>query len=35
VRWNDPAFAIDWPIRPPILSQRDAGYGDFCEAPHT
>ena len=29
VRWNDPAFAIDWPIIPPILSERDAGYADF------
>jgi dTDP-4-dehydrorhamnose 3,5-epimerase len=32
VRWDDPAFAIDWPIRPPILSERDAGYGDFRKA---
>lgn len=29
VRWDDPAFAIDWPIRPPILSDRDAAYRDF------
>jgi dTDP-4-dehydrorhamnose 3,5-epimerase len=29
VRWDDPAFGIDWPIRPPILSARDASYGDF------
>jgi dTDP-4-dehydrorhamnose 3,5-epimerase len=29
VRWDDPAFGIDWPIRPPILSPRDATYGDF------
>jgi dTDP-4-dehydrorhamnose 3,5-epimerase len=29
VRWDDPAFGIDWPIRPPILSERDAGFGDF------
>ena len=29
VRWNDPAFGIDWPIQPPILSDRDAAYPDF------
>ena len=29
VRWNDPAFGITWPIFPPIVSDRDAGYTDF------
>lgn len=29
VRWNDAAFGIDWPIPDPILSRRDAEYGDF------
>ena len=30
VRWNDPAFAIDWPILPPVqISARDANYPDF------
>lgn len=29
VRWNDPAFAIDWPAHPRIISERDAGYPDF------
>lgn len=29
VRWNDPAFGIDWPIVQPILSPRDAAYPDF------
>lgn len=24
VRWNDPAFSIDWPLADPILSERDA-----------
>lgn len=28
-RWNDPAFAIDWPIVPPTISERDAAYADF------
>ena len=29
VRWNDPAFRIEWPVAPPIVSARDAGYPDF------
>jgi len=29
VRWNDPAFAIDWPLAPAVVSERDAGYPDF------
>ena len=29
VRWNDPAFAIDWPLGPEIISERDAAYPDF------
>jgi dTDP-4-dehydrorhamnose 3,5-epimerase len=28
VRWNDPAFSIDWPIANPILSARDATFPD-------
>jgi dTDP-4-dehydrorhamnose 3,5-epimerase len=31
VRWNDPAFAIAWPLPDPILSSKDAGYPDFVE----
>lgn len=30
-RWNDPAFAIAWPARPSVISERDAGYPDFVE----
>lgn len=26
VRWDDPAFDIQWPITPPILHPRDAAY---------
>jgi dTDP-4-dehydrorhamnose 3,5-epimerase len=29
VRWDDPAFAIEWPMSQPILSGRDAAYADF------
>ncbi len=29
VRWNDPAFGIDWPAAPDVLSERDARYPDF------
>jgi dTDP-4-dehydrorhamnose 3,5-epimerase len=29
VRWNDPAFAIRWPLANPIISNRDAAYPDF------
>lgn len=29
VRWNDPAFAIDWPPGEPILIDRDCEYPDF------
>ena len=26
VRWDDPAFAIDWPAAPRLISERDATY---------
>ncbi|UCH72689.1 MAG: dTDP-4-dehydrorhamnose 3,5-epimerase [Rhodospirillales bacterium] len=29
VRWNDPAFGIEWPGQPAVISQRDASYPDF------
>jgi dTDP-4-dehydrorhamnose 3,5-epimerase len=25
-RWNDPAFAIEWPLVPTVISPRDASY---------
>lgn len=31
VRWNDPAFGIDWPIADPIMVDRDRNYPDFKE----
>jgi len=30
VRWDDPAFAIDWPHAPSLMSDRDASYPDFA-----
>ena len=29
VRWNDPAFAIEWPLPVSVISERDATFGDF------
>ncbi|MDQ6750175.1 MAG: dTDP-4-dehydrorhamnose 3,5-epimerase family protein [Actinomycetota bacterium] len=32
VRWDDPAFGIQWPPEPPgarTISERDRGYPDF------
>lgn len=29
VRWNDPAFAIDWPSEPLVMSAKDADLPDF------
>jgi len=30
VRWNDPAFAIEWPEAPELMSERDRSYPDFA-----
>lgn len=30
VRWNDPAFGIDWPLTDPVMAERDAGYPDYA-----
>ncbi len=29
VRWNDPAFRIDWPTAPVVISPADASYPDY------
>ena len=29
-RWDDPAFAIDWPAPVSVISARDAAYPDFA-----
>ena len=34
VRWDDPAFGIEWPTEVTVIHPRDAGYPDFrLEAP--
>ncbi len=30
VRWDDPAFAIAWPMAPQVISERDAQYPDYA-----
>jgi dTDP-4-dehydrorhamnose 3,5-epimerase len=30
VRWNDPAFGIEWPNLEPIMLERDRSYPDFA-----
>lgn len=34
-RWNDPAFAIRWPLADPFVSEKDAAYPDFQVAGST
>lgn len=29
VRWDDPAFAVDWPLAPAVMSERDLSYPAF------
>jgi dTDP-4-dehydrorhamnose 3,5-epimerase len=29
VRWDDPAFNVDWPIEPAVISKKDASWPDF------
>lgn len=29
VRWDDPAFAIDWPVRPSVIAERDSSWPDY------
>lgn len=29
VRWDDPAFGIDWPITPTTINPRDTAYPDY------
>ena len=29
VRWDDPQFGIEWPVRNPIISPRDLAFADY------
>ena len=31
-RYDDPAFALDWPLRPQVISERDATYASWSES---
>lgn len=31
IRWNDPTFAINWPVKVPVLSKKDAALPFFNE----
>jgi dTDP-4-dehydrorhamnose 3,5-epimerase len=33
VRWDDPAFGIEWPARPQLISPRDASWPDYGALP--
>ena len=30
LRWNDPAFAITWPMEPTVMSDKDKAWPDFA-----
>jgi dTDP-4-dehydrorhamnose 3,5-epimerase len=32
IRWNDPAFNIEWPIEPVVVSEKDQAHPDFEKA---
>lgn len=31
LRWNDPAFAIDWPLDSPVMNEKDKNYALWSE----
>lgn len=31
IRWNDPAFNIEWPIEITVISEKDSQYPDFTD----
>jgi dTDP-4-dehydrorhamnose 3,5-epimerase len=34
IRWNDPKFAIRWPVQPAVISAKDRDFRDFDPAWH-
>ena len=35
VRWNDPAFNIEWPLIPTVVSERDCSHADYVSEVRT
>ena len=33
IRWDDPAFNLDWPVTPTVISERDRSHPDFVMEP--
>ncbi|MDZ7263418.1 MAG: dTDP-4-dehydrorhamnose 3,5-epimerase [candidate division KSB1 bacterium] len=31
IRWNDPAFGIEWPLQPTVISEKDRSYRLFAD----
>jgi dTDP-4-dehydrorhamnose 3,5-epimerase len=31
VRWDDPAFRVEWPLQPIVIADRDRRYADFVD----
>ena len=29
IRWNDPAFGVQWPSEPRVISDKDANWPDY------
>lgn len=34
IRWNDPRFAVDWPVAPAVISDKDRLHPDFDQLHH-
>jgi len=34
IRWNDPAFSVEWPLAPTVISDKDRDQRDFDPAWH-
>lgn len=32
IRWNDPAFNLEWPLTPVVVSEKDNSHPDFSES---
>ncbi len=33
IRWDDPAFGVQWPARPSVIAERDRTYADYVLTP--